>query len=138
MRFVDTHSQSDPFTTPLPEFKRLGIAGRHVLPRRQPPHPDRPTDFSRCDVPGEFKYNEASDAFCDAVDWDCNYLFEDCIELGIDTRGQTTMYTSVVFQLQFRKFLFSLVVFERLARLIRWDRSPLAGFVWRSGVLICA
>ncbi|KAA1477023.1 hypothetical protein DENSPDRAFT_854072 [Dentipellis sp. KUC8613] len=67
-----------------------------------------------------------------------------------DTRGQIIAYASANLELQFRTFVFSVLILGRFARLIRWDRSgaivtrridyvedpkPLVEFLWRYNFL---
>ena len=86
----------------------------------------------------ECKYDSSDDAFQD------DGPFERDTDAAYDTLGQITLYATAHMAAQFRTHVFSLLIFPKYARLLRWDRagvvvteripvveSTLAEFYWR-------
>ncbi|TFY51109.1 hypothetical protein EVG20_g11163, partial [Dentipellis fragilis] len=126
MRYYDTHSKTDP------RFRS-----------------DARTDFCLAERADEFKFKNLVDPFDDKPNKSA-YPFESCTKDGKETRGQITAYAAAMLELQFRTFVFSVLIMGEFARLIRWDRSgaivtrafnyqedpePLAQFLWRYNFL---
>ena len=80
-----------------------------------------PNDIKRVEIIGEFKYSENDDPFEDKV----GKPFERNSNSAKDTLGQITQYATAQLAAQFRTHAFSLLVFRKYVRLLRWDRSGL-------------
>jgi hypothetical protein len=80
--------------------------------------PSRLTDFSELEVHVEVKYSHDDDPFQDDA-----VPFERATKMSKDTLGQITSYATAQFAMQFRTHMFSVLIFRKDARLIRWDRS---------------
>ncbi|KAA1475201.1 hypothetical protein DENSPDRAFT_805374 [Dentipellis sp. KUC8613] len=150
MAFRDTHASSDPSTVPPGAPERLGLRPDVMTYLRDRP-PRRTTDFARAERADEFKFKYGN--FADPFDDEPNgssFPFEGCTEGSKDVRGQITSYAAAMLDLQFRTFVFSVLIMGEHARLIRWDRSgaivtrsfdycedpePLAQFLWRFNFL---
>ncbi|KAA1476079.1 hypothetical protein DENSPDRAFT_842969 [Dentipellis sp. KUC8613] len=150
MRYYDTHSQPDPCTVPLGAPDRDGLSPDIMtFHKDRLPKVEARTDFSRAERADEFKFKNNVDPFDDTPN-KSDYPFESCSQDGKKTRGQITAYAAAMLELQFRTFVFSVLVMGEYARLIRWDRSgaivtrafnyqkdpePLAQFLWRYNFL---
>ncbi|GJJ11144.1 hypothetical protein Clacol_005375 [Clathrus columnatus] len=80
---------------------------------------DELQDITKVGLMLELKYRENDDPFSDAVN---KPLVKSSNEARI-TLGQITYYASAHQAAQFRSHVFSLLVFPRYARILRWDRS---------------
>ncbi|KAF8889310.1 hypothetical protein BD779DRAFT_1520893 [Infundibulicybe gibba] len=76
-------------------------------------------DIKRVEIIEEFKYYDSDDPFDDTV----GQPFERVTSSARDTLGQITQYATAHLAAQFRTHVFSLLVFRKYARLLRWDRS---------------
>lgn len=97
--------------------------------------------------PGGFDHDCSDDEGSESPDYDDSdselETFERATDAAQDTKGQITAYAVAQLATQFRIHIFSILVFPRYARLIRWDRSGaivtnafrnfdyLVDFVWR-------
>ncbi|TFK66286.1 hypothetical protein BDN72DRAFT_899991 [Pluteus cervinus] len=84
------------------------------------PEDDRPEKctLTQADMLLEFKFHTSDDPFDDDSD-----NFERATEGGKKTLGQITVYATAQLARQFRTHVFSILVFPKYARLLRWDRS---------------
>ncbi|TFY51332.1 hypothetical protein EVG20_g11049 [Dentipellis fragilis] len=150
MRYYDTHSKTDPRTVPLGSPDRDGLSPDVMTYHKDRlPEADARTDFCLAERADEFKFKNLVDPFDDKPNKSA-YPFESCTKDGKETRGQITAYAAAMLELQFRTFVFSVLIMGEFARLIRWDRSgaivtrafnyqedpePLAQFLWRYSFL---
>ncbi|TFY64974.1 hypothetical protein EVG20_g5758 [Dentipellis fragilis] len=130
MRYYDTHSTNDSRTVPPDAPAREGLSPDVMtFHKDRLPEGKAVTNFS---LRREGRRVQVQD------------------QPGKDTRGQITAYAAAMLELQFRTFVFSVLIMGDFARLIRWDRSgaivteafnyqvdpePLAQFLWRYNFL---
>ncbi|KAA1468596.1 hypothetical protein DENSPDRAFT_794640 [Dentipellis sp. KUC8613] len=148
MVYKDSHATADPHAVPPGAPSRKGLRP-DVMVYHSKRDPTYTTDFSRAERADEFKWSASEDPFNDEPN-SSDYPFEADTECGKDTRGQIIAYASANLELQFRTFVFSVLILGRYARLIRWDRSgaivtkridyvedpkPLIEFLWRYNLL---
>ncbi|TFK62780.1 hypothetical protein BDN72DRAFT_375843 [Pluteus cervinus] len=83
------------------------------------PHkiPDK-CDLSRAEVLHEFKFDPSVDPFDDESEG-----FERVTDAAKETLGQITLSAIAHLGMQFRTHVFSVLVFPKYARLLRWDRA---------------
>ncbi|TFK66287.1 hypothetical protein BDN72DRAFT_156273 [Pluteus cervinus] len=74
--------------------------------------------LTQADMLLEFKYSSSDDPFDDNGD-----SFERQTKGAKETLGQITVYATAQLARQFRTHIFSILVFPKYARLLRWDRS---------------
>jgi hypothetical protein len=79
----------------------------------------RRTDFGLIEIHVEVKISKYDDPFDD----DNEESFEHFSNASKDTKGQIMSYAVAQLGLQFRTHIFSVLIFDKSARLIRWDRS---------------
>lgn len=86
------------------------------------------TDFSKMEIPLEFKTKELEDPFVDVdktnqTRKNRRYPFEKSTLRALQNRGQIAAYSSALAGAQFRIHSFSVFISGKWARLLRWDRS---------------
>ncbi|KAA1475531.1 hypothetical protein DENSPDRAFT_783645 [Dentipellis sp. KUC8613] len=151
MRYYDAHATSDLHAIPFCSPPRVSLNPDVMTYRRDrlPGEDSCATDFSIAERADVLKFKHNADPFGDNPN-ESNYPFEAYTRSGKDTRAQITAHAAAVLGLQFRTFVFSVLITGCLARLIRWDRSgaivteafnyqddpePLAQFLWRYNFL---
>ena len=71
----------------------------------------------------EFKRGVTSDPFTDTHEPECTEPFRKLFDTTCATRGQITLYSTRMQMYQFRTCVFSLGIFGKVARLLRWDQA---------------
>ncbi|KAA1475508.1 hypothetical protein DENSPDRAFT_805863 [Dentipellis sp. KUC8613] len=151
MRYYNTHAtpdpRADPMEAPLREDTSPGVMTFHKgsLSRAI----CTTNSFSIAERADELRFKTKADPFDDEPN-ESKYPFEASSIPGKNTRAQITAYAATMLGLQFRTFVFSVLIVGCRARLIRWDRSgaiateafnyqnnpePLARFLWRYNFL---
>ncbi|KAA1475530.1 hypothetical protein DENSPDRAFT_826137 [Dentipellis sp. KUC8613] len=151
MRYHDTHATPDLRGT-APCSSATECLSPDVMTYcrdRLPGEDSYATGFSIAERADVLKFKHNADPFEDNPN-ESNYPFEAYTRSGKDTRAQITTHAKAMLGLQFRTFVFSVLITGRYARLIRWDRSgaivteafnyqddpePLAQFLWRYNFL---
>ena len=84
---------------------------------------DGVTSFQRIELFVEFKRGSGSDPFAETDKPGGPEQFHKYSEATCATRGQMTVYSTHMQMYQFRTCVFSVGIFDKVARLFRWDRA---------------
>ena len=113
LKLVDSHASPDTNTI---HATYEGLKPDISVYRRECPR-TRPTDFSLMEFYCEAKFDPLDDPFGDIT------TLERKTNAAKDTKGQITSYAVAQRSTQFRTHIFSILLFPKFARLIRWDQA---------------
>jgi hypothetical protein len=120
MAFVDKLVLVDTYANPDAQWDNLA-PDISLYTANNVPDAEMKTDFSKMELFIKLKFAETSDPFCDPKDPQAeNFHFENVSQLNC---GQLCSYAAAHEGSQFCVHTFTLSIFGRSARFIRWDHS---------------